>query len=379
VVPQLFLKKLAPKNPAPFITFSLSGEPSVHHCLAMRTWFSTLLALHSLHAELPESTPKDLTDNRPVKTYKLTHPSGISATVSDFGATLRTLSLPDRDGKIQNILVGFEKEQQWLNNQAFFGSTVGRYANRIAGGEFSLDGETYKLATNNGPNHLHGGINGFDKIIWETEAVSENSVKFTHLSPDGDEGYPGNLRITVGYTLQENSLTWKATATADKATPINLTNHAYFNLTGDPKKSILNHILKINASEYLPVDASNIPTGEIKPVAGTSFDFRSPVEIGTNLRMAETGFDHNFVLEKNPLSANAIFRDPASGRTIELSTDQPGLQFYLSSPFGNESSALCLEPQKFPNSPNQPNFPSSILRHGETYSHTLTLRFPKPD
>lgn len=327
---------------------------------------------------------RETPDHRPpknivLKTFELSHPSGISATVSDLGATLRTLSVPDREGKLENILVGFETPEGWLDNQPFFGSTVGRYANRIAKGRFTIDGEEFVLSVNNGTNHLHGGNIGFDKAIWATESESDRSVRFTHLSPDGDEGFPGNLTVTVEYILGENSITWKATATTDRATPVNLTNHAYFNLTGDPKQSVLAHFLKIQAGAYLPSDNNQIPTGEQRPVAGTGFDFRETAEIGTNLKKTEESFDHNLILDPDRNGPCAICHDPHSGRVMELFTNQPGLQFYLSSPFGNEHSAFCLEPQKFPDSPNRPEFPSSILRPGETYSHTLTLRFPTLD
>lgn len=317
---------------------------------------------------------------RLVKTYTFTHPSGISATVSELGATLRTLSVPDRDGKMQNVLVGFDSPEEWLNNGSFFGSTVGRYANRIVGGKFSLGGKEYQLATNNGSNHLHGGKVGFDKLIWKTKAVSEASVRFSLISPDGDEDFPGNLSVTVEYTLDADSLTWKATATSDKATPINLTNHAYFNLTGDPSKSVLTHTLRINADKYLPVDNTNIPTGELAPVASTGFDFKTPTPIGVNLAKTENGFDHTFVLAgSHEIRPIATLHDPTSGRTMELFTNQPGVQLYLSSPFGNKNSAVCLEPQKFPNSPNHPAFPSCILNPGETYSHTIVMKFPKTE
>lgn len=314
-----------------------------------------------------------------MKTHILSHPSGISATVSELGATLRTLSVPDREGKAENILVGFGTPEGWLNNSKYLGSTVGRYANRIAGGRFSLDGKDYQLPTNDGPNHLHGGNIGFDKRIWKTESVTATTVRLSLISPDGDEGYPGNLQITVEYTLGADSLTWKATATTDKATPVNLTNHAYFNLTGDQTKSVLGHTLQINATEYLPVDENNIPTGEFAPVSSTGFYFTSPTPIGENLAKQPEGFDHNFILgNSGSLRPVALLRDPSSGRSMELSTNQPGLQLFLSSRFGNSNSAICLEPQHFPDSPNRPGFPSPILRPGETYSHTIMLRFPAP-
>jgi aldose 1-epimerase len=333
-----------------------------------------------LYTEVSEPSVSRLPDQRQVKTFTLSHPSGISATVSELGATLRTLSVPGRDGEMQNILVGFKTPEEWLSNSLYSGTTVGRYANRIAGAKFSLNGKEYQLATNSGPNHLHGGKTGFDKLVWKTEAAADSSVRFTLISPDGDEGYPGKLSVTVEYKLDADSLTWTATATTDKATPVNLTSHAYFNLTGEPSNSVLSHTLQINATEYLPVDGANIPTGEFAPVASTSFDFNKPASIAANLAMTESGFDHTFVLNSpQELRPAVSLHDPGSGRTLELSTNQPGVQLYLSSPFGNEHSAICLEPQKYPDSPNKPDFPCCILNPGETYSHTIVLRFPRAE
>lgn len=310
----------------------------------------------------------------------ITHPSGISATVSALGATLRTLSVPDRRGKMQNILVGFESPEQWLANKPLFGATVGRYANRIAHGKFSIGGEGYALSRNEGDHHLHGGVQGFDKAVWITEAAGAHSVKFSHQSPDGDEGYPGNLCVEVGYTLGARSLTWKATVTTDRTTPVNLTNHAYFNLSGNPSASVLGHFLRIDAAKYLPVDETLIHTGELNDVAGTPFDFTSPTSIGENLAKLEDTFDHNFILNHpGKLRTVAVLRDPASGRCMELSSDQPGLQFYLASNLSHPHSALCLEPQHFPDAPNRPDFPSPFLHPGEIYSHTIQLYFPEPE
>ncbi len=313
-----------------------------------------------------------------MKTFTLSHPSGIEATISSLGATLRTLSIPDRRGSLENILIGHHSEEHWQENTSFFGSSVGRYANRIAKGKFSLDGNTYTLATNNGANHLHGGKKGFDKVIWEAERTGEHSVKFSHLSPDGEEGYPGNLNVSIEFTIGDRSLSWKATATTDKPTPVNLTSHSYFSLSGDPSDSVLDHLLQINAKAYLPTDDTLIPTGEIAPVAGTPFDFTQPVPIGRKLAEKQgTFFDHNFVLNApGNLSPAARLRDPGSGRILEVWSDQPGIQFYLGSPQGHKYSALCLEPQKYPDSPNRPEFPSSILRPGETYHHEILFKFP---
>lgn len=314
-----------------------------------------------------------------MKTFILIHPSGISAIVSDLGATLQALSTPDRNGKPANILVGWKTPEQWLNNDAYFGSTVGRYANRIANGCFTLDEKQYSLPVNNGPNHLHGGITGFDKVVWQTESTTTDSVKFTYLSHDGEEGYPGNLSVSVEYIIGEKSLTWRATAQTDAPTPVNLTNHAFFNLTGNPSSEVLAHHLQINADTYLPFDENQIPTGELRPVAGSGYDFTTPATIGGNLAKADPSFDHNYVLRSSGETHLAsVSSDPASGRIMELHTDQPGLQFYLASPHGKPNTAYCLEPQKFPDSPNQPAFPSPILRPGETYSHEIIFRFPDP-
>lgn len=314
-----------------------------------------------------------------MKTFILTHPSGISAIVSDLGATLQGLSTPDRNGTARNILVGWKTREQWLNNDSFFGSTVGRFANRIAGGTFTLDEKKYQLAINNGSNHIHGGIKGFDKILWETQSTTLDSVKFTYLSPDGAEGYPGNLKTSVEYLIGEKSLTWRATAQTDAPTPVNLTNHAFFNLTGNSSSDVLAHQLQINADEFLPFDSNQIPTGELRPVSKSGFDFTSLTNIGENLAKAEISFDHNYILRpsrETRLASTSI--DPASGRIMEVHTNQPGLQFFLASPHGIPNTAYCLEPQKFPDSPNQTAFPSPILRPGETYTHEIIFRFPDP-
>lgn len=314
-----------------------------------------------------------------MKTFILTHPSGISAVLSDLGATLQALSTPDRNGKATNILVGWKTREDWLKNDNYYGSTVGRYANRIAKAHFTLDGKQYHLPVNHGANHLHGGITGFDKVVWKTASTTLDSVKFTYLSHDGEEGYPGNLSTSVEYIIGEKSLTWRATAKTDAPTPINLTNHAFFNLTGNPSAEVLGHSLMINADKFLPIDNQQIPTGEQRPVIGSGFDFTALSNIGENLAKTQLSFDHNYILRSNGETClAAISKDPESGRIMNLYTDQPGLQFYLASPHGMPNTAYCLEPQKFPDSPNQSAFPSSILRPGETYSHEIIFSFPDP-
>lgn len=310
----------------------------------------------------------------PVKTYTLKSPSGLSAKVSNLGATLRSLNIPDRHGKFENILIGCETDEDWLENELYFGSTVGRYANRIAKGNFKLNDTTHNLAKNDGKNHLHGGDRGFHKVIWDTKFVGESVVKFTHLSVDGEEGYPGNLSAEIEFSISDSGLTWKATATTDKATPVNLTSHGYFNLSGQATGSVLSHILNINAEKYLPVDETQIPTGEMSDVSGTGFDFRTPTPIGKNLKLLQGCYDHNYILDA-AANGNAKVADPESGRSMVITTDQPGLQFYLSSPHGNKHSALCLEPQKFPDSPNRAEFPSAILLPDGIYSHVIKYDF----
>lgn len=305
----------------------------------------------------------------------LGHPSGIKANVNPLGATLRCLCVPDREGRMENILVGFDHEDGWLQNDPHFGCTVGRYANRIANGQFTLDGTLHQLSKNQGNHHLHGGFKNFSKVIWDTEIISDQAVRFTYLSLAGEEGFPGNLNVTVEYVLGENSLTWKASATVDQASPVNLTCHPYFNLTGNHRQSVLLHELQICSEKYLPVDPTLIPTGELRSVHETGFDFSSPTPIGENLKATSVRFDHTFVLDPNHDQPNARCYDPTSGRVMEIFTNQPGLQLYLASPFGHENSAFCLEPQKFPDSPNKLHFPNTILHPGEVYENVMILRF----
>lgn len=308
----------------------------------------------------------------------LTHPSGITASVHPLGATLRSLCVPDRLGRMGNILVGFENDDEWLQNDPHFGCTIGRYANRIANGRFSLNGSLHQLSQNQGNHHLHGGLKSFSKVIWKTEFLSDYAVRFSYHSPAGEEGFPGNLDVTIDYILGENSLTWKASANTDQATPVNLTCHPYFNLTGNARQSILQHELQIRADAYLPVDPTLIPTGELRSVDGTGFDFLTPTLIGKNLEAAAS-FDHTFVLDPPSQQPNIRCYDHATGRIMELTTNQPGVQLYLASPFGHENSAFCLEPQKFPDSPNQPHFPNSILIPGEHYENVIHFHFPQAD
>jgi aldose 1-epimerase len=353
----------------------------------------------------------------PVDQYTLTNRRGMVAKVITYGATLTDLIVPDRSGKTVEVVLGYDKLEPYLAGVPYFGATIGRVGNRIAKGRFTLDGKTYQLATNNGPNHLHGGVKGFDKVVWKGEAVPGSggaSVRFSYHSPDGEEGYPGNLDATVTYTLTEdNELRLDYTATTDKATPVNLTNHSYFNLAGDGSGDILGHVLMIAADYYTPVDATLIPTGEIAPVKGTVFDFTTPTAIGARIAKVPiappVGYDHNFVLRKpaagtaqpaagkqatgsgqpageSALTLAARVVEPKSGRTMEVLTTEPGMQFYsgnfLDGSLKNRNgipitkhAAFCLETQHFPDSVNHPNFPSTILQPGQVYRTTTVYKF----
>ena len=295
-----------------------------------------------------------------------------------------------------DVVLGFETFGGYTQkNEPYMGALVGRYANRIANAKFTLDGKTYKLAPNNFGNSLHGGNVGFDKVIWNVEKIGDSSLKLTYQSKDGEEGYPGNLNVQVIYTLgSDNSLKIDYTATTDKATPVNLTNHSYFNLSAGKDSTILDHMLQLNAEKYTPVNDQLIPTGQIADVKGTSLDFTSAKAIGKDIGNVKGGFDHNWILNKNG-GASGNYReqpaatvfDPGSGRVMEVFTTQPGIQFYsgnflngvLQLTKGGQvyipHAALCLETQHYPDSPNQPSFPSTILKPGETYRQTTVYKF----
>lgn len=326
-------------------------------------------------------------DGKKVFSYTLTNKNGVQVKITNYGGTVTSWIAPDRNGKRSSIVLGFNNLQGYLAHPPYFGALVGRYGNRIANGKFTLNGKTYTLATNNGKNALHGGIKGFDKVVWDATPAMDDSAALTlkYVSKDGEEGYPGNLNVTVKYTLTDaDELQLEYTAQTDKATPVNLTNHSYFNLTGDVDNAILNHTLQIDADRYTPVDTTLIPTGKLEPVAGTPFDFRQPHKIGERIDQVPGGYDHNFVLNGGGGSVRrvATVTDSSSGRKLEVYTDQPGLQFYTGNFLDgsiktsdgkpiNKHAAICLETQHFPDSPNQPAFPSTILQPGATY-HTIT-------
>ncbi|MEW5917920.1 MAG: aldose epimerase family protein [Gemmatimonadota bacterium] len=330
------------------------------------------------------STP----DGQSVELISLTNPRGMELRAMTFGATITHLRVPDRSGALGDVVLGYDSLAGYLTASPYFGAVVGRYGNRIAKGKFSLGGTVYSLAINNGPNHLHGGVKGFDKVVWQAETFERagaRGVTFRYVSADGEEGYPGTLSAAVTYTLTDsNEVDITYEATSDKATPINLTQHSYFNLAGTG--DILSHELTLNADHFTPVDSTLIPTGELAPVAGTPFDFTSAHTIGERIGAAHEqirfggGYDHNFVVRRSDTSLvlAARLRDPASGRILEVRTTEPGVQFYsgnfLDGSITGKGGAvyrhrtgLCLETQHFPDSPNQPTFPSTILQPGETY------------
>jgi aldose 1-epimerase len=330
----------------------------------------------------------NLPDGTAVEIYTLTNKNGLKARLMTFGAILVSLELPDRNGRLDDCVLGYDRLDGYVKNNPYFGAIVGRYGNRIAKGRFRLNGVLYTLATNNGENHLHGGIKGFDKVVWTAAPIKEANavgVKFIYLSKDGEEGYPGNLNCAITYRLtNDNELAIDYEATTDKATPVNLTHHSYFNFTG-ARRDILSHELMLNADRYTPVDKGLIPTGELASVKGTPMDFATPMPIGSRIGQVEGGYDHNYVLNGGggtmALAARVV--EPDNGRVMEISTTEPGIQFYsgnfLDGTITGKSGKVyqkhfgfCLETQHFPDSPNKPNFPSTILNPGQKYStHTI--------
>jgi aldose 1-epimerase len=338
-------------------------------------------------------------DGTAIESFTFSNGRGIEIQAISYGGIITSLRVPDRQGRPGDIVLGYDSLEGYLrDNSPYFGAIIGRYANRIAKGRFELGGVAYQLATNNGPNHLHGGDKGFDKVAWQGEPIqtaSEVGVAFTRTSPDGEERYPGTARVRVAYMLTgRNELRVTYEATSDKPTPINLTQHSYFNLSGDASRDILSHELTIDADRYTPVDAALIPTGQLAAVEGTPFDFRKPAAIGARIAAdhpqlaAGGGYDHNFVLNRSGagLSPAAVLHDPATGRTATIATTAPGMQFYsgnfLDGRITGKSGrvyrhrfGLCLETQHFPDSPNQPEFPSTILRPGQTYRSETVFTF----
>jgi aldose 1-epimerase len=331
-------------------------------------------------------------DGTPVQLFTLTNARGLVARLTNYGATITELHVPDRAGHADDVVLGFDNLAQYLGGHPYFGATVGRVANRIARGRFTLDGRTYTLARNNGPNHLHGGLEGLDKVVWRAEPLSGPvaGVRFTHVSPDGDEGYPGRLDLAVVMTLTgAGELIIDYTATTDRATPVNLTNHTYFNLAG--AGDVLGHELMLSAEAFTPTDESLIPTGEILPVKGTPLDFTRLTRIGARfdqLTGQPRGYDHNFAIKRSGagLALAARVFEPRTGRAMDVTTTQPGVQLYTGNFLDGTIAGkrgvgysgyagFCLETQHFPDSVNQPLFPSTILGPGETYRQTTVYRF----
>jgi aldose 1-epimerase len=328
--------------------------------------------------------------------FTLTNNQGVSVALTNYGGIITTLHTPDQKGQSGDIVLGYDKLEEYVARNPFFGCLVGRFGNRIGGAQFTLKGKTYTLAKNNGENHLHGGRVGFDKVLWAAEPFSTPTsvgVKLTYTSADGEEGYPGNLAVTVVYSLDDsNEFTTDYSATTDKATIVNLTNHSYFNLAGEG--SILNHQMQLNADYFTPVDSTQIPTGEIRSVASTPFDFRTPTAIGERINQADEqlqfgkGYDLNFVVNGTPgeLRRAALVSESNSGRTLEVLTTQPGVQFYSGNMLPDElpgkggqvytkRSGFCLETQHFPDAPNKPNFASVVLEPGQQYHEVTVWKF----
>lgn len=353
------------------------------------------------YADVPQAESFGKTkDGKDVEIYTLKSSKGLVAKVMTRGATLVQLHVPDKDGNAADVILGFDDVAGYEGEgNQYFGCTTGRVCNRIAKGKFTLDGEEYTLAVNNEPNHLHGGVErSLDKVVWKARPVGNEKgtgVIFTYTSPDGEEGYPGKLNVTVRYFVAKdaNRLTISYSAKTDKATPVNLTNHAYFNLSGEGSKTVLNHVLKLNAEKYTPTDDTLIPTGEIASVAETELDFTKPTRIGKRIKTlndtAAIGYDHNFVLndaeEGKDYRFAAMLQDPKSGRRLRIMTTEPGIQFYSGNFLMDQEgkggkayahrSALCLETQHYPDSVNQENFPSTILKPGDEYTSTTILGF----
>ena len=348
--------------------------------------------------EVKEENYGAMPDGKLVKIFTLINKNGLKAKVTEYGAILVSMEIPDKSGKTADITHGYDSLAGWLTNTSYFGATVGRFGNRIKDGKFTLDGKDYKLATNNDPGGipcaLHGGLKGFDKVLWSGKVASDKSVEFSYTAKDGEEGYPGNLTVNVTYSLtDDNELKWEAKATTDAPTVLNVVHHSYWNLSGDPKTSINDHILMLNADGFLPTNVGLIPTGKIDPVAGSPMDFTKPTVIGERVDADFEalkfggGYDHAWVLKKGDgVRLAARLKDPKSGRVMEVSTDQPAVQFYggnfLDGKVAGKSgvkyakrSALCLETEGFPDAPNHPSFPSAVLRPGETYRHTMIHKF----
>lgn len=345
---------------------------------------------------LPDAKGFQVTvDDKKTDLYVLKNKSGVQAAITSFGGRLVSLLVPDKDGKLTDVVVGFDSVSSYQSAGDYYGALIGRYGNRIGGAKFTLEGKEYKLPVNNGPNTLHGGKVGFDVHAWDATKVGDNALKLTYVSKDGDQGFPGDLTSEVTYTLQDdNSLKIEYSATTTKPTVVNLTNHAYWNLNGFGSGTILDHVLQIDADGYTPVDSTLIPTGKIVPVAGTPFDFKAPQAIGARVNTADEqlkngkGYDHNYVLNKHDISTPiTTISGDKSGITMQVFTTEPGIQFYCGNFMAGKNllkggkvknlyrTGLCLETQHYPDSPNKPAFPSTELKPGQTYKSTTIYKF----
>jgi aldose 1-epimerase len=358
---------------------------------------STQSSQSTMQPTLTKAAYGQLPDGQAADLYTLTNANGMTVKITNYGGIITEILVPDKAGKFEDVVLGLDSLNDYVAGNPFFGALVGRYGNRIAKGKFTLDGQTYTMVTNNGPNHLHGGKKGFDKVIWKTEEMKTDEgvgLRMTYRSQDMEEGYPGNLDVTVTYTLDnENGLLIDYQATTDKPTVVNLTNHSYFNLSGK-EGTILDHQVMLDADSLVAVDATLIPTGKLIPVKGTPFDFTSPTAIGARIDDLNDeqiknggGYDHCWVLNRadQSLVRFATVHEPSSGRFMEAFTTEPGVQFYTGNFLNGKvagkgktygkRSGFCLETQHFPDSPNQPQFPSTVLRPGETYHTTTKFKF----
>jgi aldose 1-epimerase len=369
------------------------------YCIALVLVLATSGLLHAQTTSKSgvQQKPFGTHDGRPISLFTLTNSHGVEVRAMNYGGIILSIRVPDRAGKFADIVLGHETYEGYVPNPPYIGAIVGRYANRIANGTFTLDGKTYTLPKNDGPNTLHGGTEKtFNKVVWDGEALKgKTGVAFTYLSKDGDDGFPGNLKLKVTYTLTDsNELVIDYEATTDKATPINLSQHSYFNLAGEGNGDILNHELTLNADRFTPVDKNLIPTGELRPVKGTPMDFTTSTRVGARIGdnyeqlVLGHGYDHNFVINRKAegLVLAARVYEPTSGRVMEVSTTQPGVQFYTGNfldgtVIGKQGHAykknfgLCLETQHYPDSPNHPDFPTSILKPGETFREKTVFKF----
>ncbi|MES2922563.1 MAG: aldose epimerase family protein [Verrucomicrobiota bacterium] len=373
----------------------MKKTPTLISALAM-----SLLACQICPAmEVKEDVYGAMPDGKKVKIFTLTNKNGLEAKVTEYGAILVSMKTPDKSGKSADITHGYDTLEGWLTNTSYFGATVGRFGNRIKDGKFTLDGKDYKLATNNDPGGipcaLHGGLKGFDKVLWSGKTTADKGVEFSYTAKDGEEGYPGNLTVKVTYSLtDDNELKWEAKATTDAPTVLNIVQHTYWNLSGDPATLINDHILMLNADGYLPTNAGLIPTGKVDPVAGTPMDFTKPTAIGKRVDATDFealklggGYDHAWVLKKGEgMKLAAKVTDPKSGRVMEISTNQPAVQFYGGNFLDGKAigkggvayayrTAFALETENYPDAPNQPSFPSAVLRPGENYKHSMVFKF----